>query len=75
MNSRIQPFSAISYKNFEALDEASTQFDIGVNIMQMEHNIKWTFQGSSRPIYNLKDGSNVIADTKWQFIVQTQICF
>lgn len=75
LNSRIQPFSAMTYKNFEALDQASTQFDIGFNLLQMEHNIKWTFQGSSRPIYNLKNGRNVIADTKWQFIVQTQIYF
>lgn len=75
MNSQIQPFGAMTYKNFEALDKASSQFDIGVNILQMGHNIKWTFQGSSRPIYNLEEGRNVIANTKWQFIMQTQICF
>lgn len=75
INSQIQPFGAVSYKNFEALDEASAQFDIGVNILQMGHNIKWTCQASSRPIYNLNEGRNVITDTKWQFILQTQICF
>ncbi|HKJ41548.1 MAG TPA: hypothetical protein VKA27_05605, partial [Sunxiuqinia sp.] len=75
MKLQIQPYGALTYKNFEALDEPSTQFDIGVNILQMGNNIKWTFQYSTRPIYNLVGGRNVITDTKWQLIAQTQICF
>lgn len=75
MKLQIQPYGAFTYKDFEALDEASAQFDLGVNILQHGHNIKWTFQGSSRPIYNWVAGQNVISDTKWQFTMQTQIFF
>jgi len=75
IKAQIQPFGAFTYKNFEALDEASTQFDFGINILQRGHNIKWTFQGSSRPIYAMVGEQNVVSETKWQFILQTQIFF
>jgi hypothetical protein len=28
---RVQPFGAFTYKNFDALDKSSTQFDLGTN--------------------------------------------
>ncbi len=32
---RVQPFGAVTYKNFEALDKSSTQFDAGANFSSM----------------------------------------
>src|SRR5680860_1333172 len=49
MKNRFQPYGAFSWKKFEALDEASVQFDAGINWLMYAHNIKWTLQYSSRP--------------------------
>ena len=72
---RLQPFGAFTWKNFEALDEASFQYDAGLNWFLSGHNIKWTVQYSSRPIYVEADTRNVIDTYKGQIILQTQICF
>ena len=67
---RIQPFGALTYKDFEALPESSTQFDVGANFFLDGHHAKITTQYSTRPIYTAaagKDGS------RGEFIVQLQI--
>ena len=66
---RIQPFGAVTYKDFEALPDSSTQFDVGANFFLDGHHAKITTQYSTRPIYTAagKDGS------KGEFIVQLQI--
>lgn len=75
MKNRLQPYGAVTYKNFEALDEASFEFDAGLNWLMYGHNLKWTLQYSTRPIYNLVDGQNLWTDSKGQIILQTQIYF
>ncbi len=75
MKNRFQPYGAFTYKNFEALDEASIQFDAGINWLMYGHNIKWTLQYSTRPIYNYIDGLNIVTENRGQVILQTQICF
>ncbi|MCF6333576.1 MAG: hypothetical protein L3J11_09860 [Draconibacterium sp.] len=75
MKNRFQPYGAFTWKNFEALDQASIQFDAGINWLMYAHNIKWTLQYSSRPIYNLVDGRNIWTGSKGQVIMQTQIYF
>ena len=75
LNARLQPFGAFTWKNFQALDEASIQFDTGINYLISSHNIKWTIQYSSRPIYNVVEGKNVWTDSKGQIIFQTQVFF
>ena len=72
---RFQPYGAFTVKSFEGLDETSFQFDAGLNWLMYNHNIKWTLQYSSRPIYNLIDGKNLKTDLKGQIILQTQFCF
>ncbi len=74
-NSRLQPFGAFTYKNFEALDEASVQYDVGANLLMQGHNIKWTLQYSTRPIYREIEERQLIDEYKGQFILQTQIYF
>jgi hypothetical protein len=39
------------------------------------HNIKWTLQYSSRPIYTEIDEQNLWTSSKGQIILQTQIYF
>ena len=74
-HSRFQPYGAFTWKNFEALDQASLQFDVGVNWLLQGQNMKWTLQYSTRPVYDLVDERNVVTDYQGQVILQTQICF
>ncbi len=67
---RIQPFAAYTYKNFEALDKASNQFDFGTNLFLDGHHAKITAQYSNRPIYT---AANKIETYKGEFLLQLQI--
>lgn len=75
LKNRLQPFAAFTWKNFEALDEPSLQYDAGLNWFLSGHNIKWTLQYSSRPIYKELENQNTINSYKGQIILQTQISF
>ncbi len=75
LKNRFQPYGAVTFKKFEALDEASAQFDAGINWLMYGHNIKWTLQYSSRPIYTEVDNQNLWTSSKGQVILQTQIYF
>jgi hypothetical protein len=72
---RFQPYAAFTWKNFDALDEASLQLDAGLNWFLNGHNMKWTLQYSSRPIYVEFENRNIIDNYKGQIILQTQIYF
>ena len=75
MKNRFQPYGAFTWKNFEALDEASLQYDFGINWLMSGHNLKWTLQYSTRPIYQMVNNKNVWTESKGQLILQTQIFF
>ena len=67
---RIQPFGAVTYKKFDALEQSSTQFDVGSNFFIDGHHAKITAQYSTRPVYtSLTNRSGSLGD----FIVQLQI--
>lgn len=67
---RIQPFGAVTYKKFDALEQSSTQFDVGSNFFIDGHHAKITAQYSTRPVYtSLTNRSGSLGD----FIVQFQI--
>ena len=66
---RIQPFAAYAYKNFDALDKASGQFDIGSNFFLDGHHAKITTQYSTRPVYTSKTD----VQSKGELLVQLQI--
>ena len=67
---RIQPFGAVTYKKFDALEQSSTQFDVGSNFFLDGHHAKITAQYSTRPVYtSLTNRSGSLGD----FIVQLQI--
>jgi len=67
---RIQPFAAYTYKNFDALEKASNQFDIGTNFFLDGHHAKITAQYSNRPIYTAVDK---IDSYKGEFLLQLHI--
>ncbi|MBN9284471.1 MULTISPECIES: porin [Flavobacterium] len=67
---RIQPFSAYTYKKFDALEKSSSQFDIGANFFLDGHHAKITTQYSTRPVYIAKDN---IDGMKGDLLIQLQI--
>lgn len=75
MKNRVQPFGAFTYRDFMALDEPSLQYDLGINWFMHGHNLKWTLQYSSRPVYKMIDNNYVWDESKGQLILQTQIYF
>ncbi len=75
LKNRLQPYGAFTFKAFEGLGEASAQFDAGINWLMYGHNIKWTLQYSSRPVYTEVDDQQMWTVSKGQVILQTQIFF
>lgn len=66
---RIQPFGAYTYKNFDALEKSSSQFDVGTNFFLDGQHAKITAQYSTRPVYTSPDTQS----SKGEFIVQLHI--
>lgn len=67
---RVQPYGAYTYKNFDALDKASSQFDVGANFFLDGHHAKITTQYSTRPVYSAPDTT---ISSLGEFTVQLQI--
>jgi len=67
---RIQPFGAVTYKDFKALEKSSTQFDVGTNLFLDGHHAKVTAQYSTRPVYTAVDRTD---GHKGEFTVQLHI--
>lgn len=67
---RIQPFGAFTYKNFEALQKSSTQFDVGANFFLDGQHAKITAQYSTRPVYTAPGN---IDSHKGEFVLQLHI--
>ncbi|WP_338791326.1 porin [Bernardetia sp. MNP-M8] len=66
---QFQPFAAFTYKNFEALNDPSSQFDIGANYFINSHHAKITLQYSQRPVY----AAGNLDTTRGEIILQTHI--
>lgn len=70
------PYITGTYKNFEAIDEPSMQYDLGLNYFINKHYAKVTLQYSARPIYKFDSSQeNEIAQNglKGQLTLQTHI--
>lgn len=67
---QFMPYVTHTYKNFEALNEASHQFDLGLNYFINGHNAKITLQYSRRPVY---DNNRNWATNKGEIILQSHI--
>lgn len=66
---RVQPFGAYTYKNFDAFEKSSSQFDIGTNLFLDGHHAKLTAQYSTRPVYTSVSDVDYVGD----FLLQLQI--
>lgn len=66
---QFQPFAAVTYKDFEALNDPSTQFDFGANYFINGHHAKITLQYSQRPVY----AAGNLDTTRGEIILQTHI--
>jgi len=74
--SAFMPYLTGTYKNFEAIDEPSFQYDLGLNYFVNKHYAKVTLQYSARPIYKFDSSQeNGIAQNglKGQVTLQMQI--
>ena len=67
---RIQPYGAYTYKNFDALEKASSQFDVGANFFLDGHHAKITTQYSTRPVYTTPE---TVEKYLGEFTIQLQI--
>jgi len=70
---KLMPFYAVTYKDFEGLNEASFQQDFGIHYLIMGNNVKISAQYSTRPDYN--PTSLKISDYKGAFILQLHAKF
>jgi hypothetical protein len=66
---RLQPFGALTHKQFEFFDEGSWQYDLGFNYYINSHHSKITLQYSQRPLFEQFAKSG----TAGEFILQTHI--
>ena len=74
--SALMPYLTGTYKNFEAINEPSFQYDLGLNYFINKHYAKVTLQYSARPIYKYDSSQeNGIAQNglKGQVTLQMQI--
>ncbi|KEO73558.1 hypothetical protein [Anditalea andensis] len=66
---RLQPFGALTHKQFEYFNEGSWQYDLGINYYINGHHSKITLQYSQRPIFE----QYVRSGSAGEFILQTHI--
>jgi hypothetical protein len=74
--SGLMPYITGTYKSFDAIDEPSLQYDLGLNYFINKHMAKVTLQYSTRPIYKFdSSSSNGISQNglKGQVTLQTHI--
>lgn len=64
------PYVNTTYKDFERLNDASLQFDFGLNYFMNQHHAKITLQYSTRPIYDLNLNRQ---ESRGEWILQTQV--
>ncbi len=72
--SAFMPYVTGTYKSFEAIEESSLQYDLGLNYFINKHNAKVTVQYGTRPIYKFDSSqSSGVAQNglKGQITLQT----
>lgn len=67
------PYATTTYKKFDRLKDASTQFGLGINYFVTSHHAKITLEYQTRPIYKLEGSDVVRTGYKGELILQTHI--
>ncbi len=71
---QLQPNIAIQYSNFDALEDATVVYDLGVNLIMKGHSNKLTLNYQSRPVYQENGGGEIVVDErKGMLVLQYQI--
>lgn len=70
---RIQPFSAYTWKRLDFLDEGGSYWDVGVNFFLDGHHAKITPQYSTRPLYFQRGDQRVKDGYRGEVLIQLQI--
>jgi hypothetical protein len=73
---KFQPIVAVHYKDFEGLNEASLQYDLGINYLISGHNAKVNLQYSSWNFYQGTSGFEsdaTISSQKGMLVLQVQM--
>ena len=76
-NILLQPFAAVTYKDFEGLSESSWQYDLGLSYYIYGPYVKLSTMYSSRPVYTGtigSEGQNKVSEHKGNLIIQLQFC-
>jgi hypothetical protein len=69
----LMPYATVTYKDFDRIGKASTQFDLGLHYLISNHNAKITLQYSNRPVYKTVGTDIERNGSKGQFTLQTHI--
>lgn len=67
---QLMPYVSFTYKDFEALNSPSGQYDLGLNYLINGHQAKVTMQYSQRPLYNTNFNR---MGNRGEFIIQTHL--
>jgi hypothetical protein len=70
---KLMPFYAVTYKDFDGLNQSSFQHDFGAHYLLLGNNVKLSAQYSTRPIF---DSTTLkVVENKGAFILQLQAKF
>ena len=69
-NTRIQPYLAATYGNFEALNQPYILPEVGFNWLLEGHNARLNFHYRGRPVY---DALRNFKETRTEFVMQAQV--
>jgi hypothetical protein len=73
-NGTLQPYASVMYAKFNALEDAGTLLDLGVNWLINGHNAKLSLDYQCRPVFATTVGSNPVnTGQKGALILQYQI--
>jgi hypothetical protein len=68
------PYATFTYKDFEALPEATTQFGLGCNYFVVGHNAKITLEYQTRPVFGFDANNATVRNgSKGEIILQTHV--
>lgn len=70
----IQPYTAVQFSQFQALDQAATIFDVGLNWLMDGHRSKMSLNYQNRPVFDVNSSGDMkVASRKSMVVLQYQI--
>lgn len=70
----IQPFAALQYSDYEALNDGMTMYELGANWLIAGNNAKLSIEYQSRPVFESQsNGDALVIDRKGMVVMQLQV--